>query len=79
MNYYTFGGEEYIKLTELLDFASKEDNNKINIKGRLYASPVLCKDCKYWGKSDYAVWCRRTPVGIFRMEEDDFCSKGEKK
>ena len=40
---------------------------------------VLCKDCKYWNKSDNAVWCRRTAIGIFRMEADDFCSKGEKR
>ena len=40
---------------------------------------VMCKDCKYWNKSDNAVWCRRTAIGIFRMEEDDFCSKGEKR
>lgn len=40
---------------------------------------VRCKDCKYWEKKDNAVWCRRTAIGIFRMEEDDFCSRGEKK
>lgn len=39
MKYYLVGDEEYIKLTELIDFASKEDNNKININGRLYQSP----------------------------------------
>ena len=38
MKYYLLGDEEYIKLTELIDFASKEDNNKININGRLYQS-----------------------------------------
>ena len=38
MKYYLVGDEEYIKLTELIDFASKEDNNKININGRLYQS-----------------------------------------
>lgn len=42
-------------------------------------SIVRCKDCKYWNKSDNAVWCRRTAIGIFRMEEEDFCSKGEKR
>lgn len=40
---------------------------------------TLCKDCKYWEKSDNAVWCRRTAIGIFRMEEEDFCSKGERR
>lgn len=40
---------------------------------------VMCKDCKYWEKKENAVWCRRTAIGIFRMEADDFCSKGEKK
>ena len=39
---------------------------------------VRCKECKYWNKSDNAVWCRRTAIGIFRMEEDDFCSRGER-
>ena len=38
MKYYLLGDEEYIKLTELIDFASKENNNKININGRLYQS-----------------------------------------
>lgn len=41
--------------------------------------PVKCKDCKYWEKKENAVWCRRTAIGIFRMEEDDFCSRGERK
>ena len=40
---------------------------------------VFCKECKYWENKENAVWCRRTAIGIFRMEEDDFCSKGEKK
>jgi hypothetical protein len=44
-----------------------------------YGEIVRCGECKYWEKSNNAVWCRRTAIGIFRMEEDDFCSKGEKK
>ena len=48
MKYYVFDDEVYIKAEELIDFASKENNNKIEIKGRVYASPVCCKDCKHW-------------------------------
>ena len=39
MKYYVFDDEVYIKAEELIDFASKENNNKIEIKGRLYQSP----------------------------------------
>lgn len=59
------------KYTELLA-------EHIQLLGK-YGEIVRCKDCKYWEKKENAVWCRRTAIGIFRMEEDDFCSKGEKK
>ena len=36
MKYYLLGDEEYIKLTELIDFASKENNNKIEIMLQIY-------------------------------------------
>ena len=44
-----------------------------------YSEIVRCGECRFWEKSHNAVWCRRTAIGIFRMEEDDFCSKGERK
>lgn len=87
MKYYLVGDEEYIKLTELIDFASKEDNNKININGRIYASPVCCKDCKYWkmnitviptSEINNAMYCTRY-MWMTHTDADDFCSKGEKK
>jgi hypothetical protein len=44
-----------------------------------YGKIVRCKDCKYWENKENAVWCRRTAIGIFRMEADDFCSRGKKR
>lgn len=39
------------------------------------AVPVIrCKDCKFW--DDDFNWCDRKAV---RMQEDDFCSYGERK
>lgn len=52
---------------------------KTLIKERDSFIPVRCKECKYWENKENAVWCRRTAIGIFRMEEEDFCSKGEKR
>ena len=87
MKYYVFDDEVYIKAEELIDFASKENNNKIEIKGRVYAAPVCCKDCKYWKMSitaiptseiDKAMYCTRY-MWMTHTDADDFCSRGEKK
>lgn len=86
MKYYVFDDEVYIKAEELIDFASKENNNKIEIKGRVYASPVCCKDCKYWHRDSATElnFCLVFDNGqgrqvILAREEDDFCSRGEKR
>ena len=39
-----------------------------------YAEVVRCEDCKFW--DDDFNWCDRKCV---RMQEDDFCSYGERK
>lgn len=91
MKYYVFNDEVYIKADELIDFASKENNNKIEVKGRVYTSPVCCKDCKYWVKDFSSIeeheifsYLKETCVrsGICKeipMSADDFCSRGEKR
>lgn len=39
-----------------------------------YVEVIRCKDCKFW--DDDFNWCDRKAV---RMQEDDFCSYGERK
>ena len=82
MKGYLFGDEEYIKLTDLIDFASKEDNNKIIINGRMYTSPICCKDCKHGSIDIYddsnvmPIWCAYCND---YKNETDFCSRGAKR
>ena len=41
-----------------------------------YKGIVRCKDCKYWNKIGYAVYCTRH---MLNMDADDFCSRGERR
>lgn len=72
---------EKMKGTALIEYFGNGMYRYIDCDGieHILREPVKCKDCKYWEKKDNAVWCRRTAIGIFRMGEDDFCSRGEKR
>ena len=64
---------------KLYTYTDPETGEKIEAIIKEAQPIVRCKDCKYWENKENAVWCRRTAIGIFRMEEEDFCSKGVKR
>jgi len=85
MKYYVFNDEVYIKAEELIDFASKENNNKIEIKGRVYQSPqyghwaahavsikgVPTEVCSVCGEWTYGDYARFCPNCGAKMIEAD--------
>lgn len=72
-------GGEYA-LREALDVI-REEREKVERMITEYTGEakeaVRCKDCRYKHEGDKFLMCNRNK-GVFRVEADDFCSKGER-
>lgn len=72
-------GGEYA-LREALDVI-REEREKVERMITEYTGEakeaVRCKECRYKHEGDKFLMCNRNK-GVFRVEADDFCSKGER-